>query len=109
MYSTDWAEYPAGATWALMEAELTGVVGGAGVLNADANTNVLGEEGPIEYMKQAVLDAIVAKSDGTEDVDYSYVIAAAPAGFTVTVTATIGGKVCTFTVSAGGIINISES
>lgn len=104
MFNTDWAQYPA-STWAVMKAELTATGTGA-TINVSGKTNVLGEDGGVEYMKAAVIDAIVAKSDKAAT-DYLYATAASPDGFLVTVIATIGGVVTTFTVTAGGIINIS--
>jgi len=104
VFKTDWAVYPADG-WAVMKDELTGADSGSATINVSGKTNVLGEEGPIEYMNEAVIDAVAAKSDG----DGNYTYDNTDGVFEVTIKATIGGTPTTFTVGPGGIISISAS
>ena len=116
MFNTDWAQYPA-TDWNLMGAELTGASytatltdGGTGtgtpIINVTGNRTVLGENGPIQYIIPSAINAIETKSDGAST-DCAYTNTGGTTGFEVTVTATIGGTVYTFTVNAGGNIRIS--
>ena len=97
-YQTDWGTYPDATTWAGMKAELLGT---GGTLNVSSETNLLGEAGGNEYITEAALTAIEDKTD-TQDYDIS-----ADTGYTVTLTADIGGTPTTFTCTAGGAISIS--
>ncbi len=96
-FHTDWGQYP-GGDWAGMKAELTGT---GGTINATGKYNLLGEQGPIEYITPAAITAIETKTASR-----TYTLDTVK-GYTVTVTADIGGKTVTFTCTAGGTISIS--
>ncbi len=98
-FHTDWGQYPA-TGWDNMKAELTGTAG-AGGINVSGAPNLLGEEGPIEYITEAAITAIETKT-----ASQTYTLDTVK-GYTVTVTADIGGTPTTFTCTAGGTISIS--
>ena len=75
-FKTDWGKYPIAATAAQVDTagsivygELSGTVTGA-TQNVVANTNAVGEKGPIEYLKAGTMTSMINPFDTTKHIQY---------------------------------------
>lgn len=100
-FNTDWAQYP-GNTWDVCKAELTaGALGSGATINV-SGTTVTGEKAPITYITPQAITAYEKKVTST-----TYTLTSG--AYTLTATASIGGKTYTFTMTPGGQITVSQS
>lgn len=75
-FKTDWGKYPIAASGAAVDTagtviydELAGTAGTA-TQNIAANTNAVGEKGPIEYLKAGTMKSMVNPFDTTKHITY---------------------------------------
>jgi len=100
-FNTDWAQYP-GTGWNVCKAELTGGALGSGATINVSGTTVTGEKAPITYITKEAITAFEKKVTNT-----TYTLN--NGDYTLTATASIGGKNYIFTMTPGGQITVSQS
>jgi hypothetical protein len=101
-FNTDWTQYP-GTGWDVCKAELTaGARGSNASINVSGKTTVTGESAPIVYITPQAIDAYEKKVTNT-----TYTLSNGV--YTLTATASIGGKTYTFTMTPGGQITVSAT
>jgi type IV pilus assembly protein PilA len=103
-FNTDWAQYP-GEGWEVCKAELTAGERGSGATINVSGTTVTGESAPITYITKEAIDAFEKKVGGANNVTYTI----NNGDYTLTATASIGGKTYTFTMTPGGQITVTTA